>query len=966
MKKVIKGTNLETIGTDTLMLDPVIVPDSYDVPTTAAVSTAVVNVLDDHAAASDDEELTMPAAEAANYTVGNYFEQDGEIWKCTDKTDNGDGTWTVGAGKVNGVVPVLNELNDTSDALQEQIDDIAEKAGSGYTPKGPASVATLNGLTGQENGWLYTMTDAGTLTDGSLAVTAGDTVAWDATNGVWYKAMDYAPRQYGTNEINNLPTTITNFRSGDYIAVGGTTPAKMSKDDLLWEAAENAVNSGVAAGKGFVDNINSDINKIEVSQNLKYSLAASTDGYPIISGGKITGYDSSIYWAHSIIDKGNGLFVGFITTSEKTDYIWYIDDNGVIIGKYTIVSPTNTIVRKVPLDFPQGATKAVVLSGILGATGIEKKVYLWEYVGISGESKFSLDNFKKLSVKSTTQNTSDGSAKFNSYGIHTGYNSETYWKHVEISSGVGKFVSFYCYSSATYIYYLDSDNVKIGQEDFSDSQTFISKFPLNFPPNAVKAIVLSRDNPAGRGEIVLHELCGLDGTNEDVYNTIYTLNPELEAVPFENEEGQIQKGNGYVLSTYATGNGWYHVIIDKQEGLYVNFNVNTTNVPAIIYVDDSRKIIKEELFSGSSSKAFTGIPIVFPEGATKCYVQSHYGAVMYQKVKVFKPKSAYLPSYWNEAIESYAHAISEETRKVENGCAFIFVTDIHFGEYNENHAGRIIHKLLEKTSVPFAVCGGDFVYAIGEDVDEFEKALTLTREFIGDIGKDRLFCIRGNHDFSMHYGNASSPDGAILAKAGTNDYLLSNLRPNVVLDKEHTCYYYDDNYSGTRFIFVNSCDDYVASDDYESVTEIGYAITTDQLQFIADAVEDADGKHVVVISHIAADSALSDYSSSQLPIHNLLVAAKDHTTFSSGSVTKDFSTWTGTIVMQLSGHAHKDEDAFTDGILSVLTDCDCRLHTGRIIGTTLEQCFDVFIVDYDAHTVKTIRIGAGSDRTLSY
>ena len=142
-----------------------------------------------------------------------------------------------------GIASAITEaVGSASDALQEQIDDIAEKAGSGYTPKGEASVATLNELSGQENGWLYTMTDAGTLTDGSLAVVAGDTVAWDATNEAWYKAMDYAPRQYGTNEVHNLPTTITAFRTGDYIAVDGTNgTAKMSKDDLLRETAENAL-----------------------------------------------------------------------------------------------------------------------------------------------------------------------------------------------------------------------------------------------------------------------------------------------------------------------------------------------------------------------------------------------------------------------------------------------------------------------------------------------------------------------------------------------------------------------------------------------------------------------------------------------------------------------------------------------------------------------------------------------------
>ena len=131
-------------------------------------------------------------------------------------------------------------VEDASAALQEQIDEIAEKAGSGYIPKGEASVATLNALSGQENGELYTMTDSGTLTDGSLAVSTGDTVAWDATNSVWYKAMDYAPRQYGTNEVHNLPTTITAFRAGDVIPVDGPSgTAKMSKDDLLKETAEN-------------------------------------------------------------------------------------------------------------------------------------------------------------------------------------------------------------------------------------------------------------------------------------------------------------------------------------------------------------------------------------------------------------------------------------------------------------------------------------------------------------------------------------------------------------------------------------------------------------------------------------------------------------------------------------------------------------------------------------------------------
>lgn len=53
--------------------------------------------------------------------------------------------------------------------------------------KGPATVAQLNaGITGIQEGWTYTLTDAGTLTDGSVAVEAGDEVAW-TEDGEWFK-----------------------------------------------------------------------------------------------------------------------------------------------------------------------------------------------------------------------------------------------------------------------------------------------------------------------------------------------------------------------------------------------------------------------------------------------------------------------------------------------------------------------------------------------------------------------------------------------------------------------------------------------------------------------------------------------------------------------------------------------------------------------------------------------------------
>ena len=71
----------------------------------------------------------------------------------------------------------------TSDAVAQAIGNL----GKPLQWKGPATVAQLNaGITGIQPGWTYTLTDAGTLTDGSVKVDVGDEVAW-TEDGEWFK-----------------------------------------------------------------------------------------------------------------------------------------------------------------------------------------------------------------------------------------------------------------------------------------------------------------------------------------------------------------------------------------------------------------------------------------------------------------------------------------------------------------------------------------------------------------------------------------------------------------------------------------------------------------------------------------------------------------------------------------------------------------------------------------------------------
>lgn len=95
---------------------------------------------------------------------------------------------------VNNGSSVYNDVDLSEYATKQELDDAAAAWSAGYTPKGPASVSTINGLTGQQNGDVYTLTDGGTVNPGSLTVSEGDQIAWDAANSVWYKFTEYATK----------------------------------------------------------------------------------------------------------------------------------------------------------------------------------------------------------------------------------------------------------------------------------------------------------------------------------------------------------------------------------------------------------------------------------------------------------------------------------------------------------------------------------------------------------------------------------------------------------------------------------------------------------------------------------------------------------------------------------------------------------------------------------------------------
>lgn len=105
--------------------------------------------------------------------------------------------------------------------------------------------------------------------------------------------------------IKDWATSITSFRTGDYIAVDGTSgTAKMPKDDLLQVTAQNAVDSGIAGSGSVQDNL------------VKQTLSGQTGGgtYNVTAG-------NGVYKSYTLsVAKGRHFKVVATPTNNCWDY----------------------------------------------------------------------------------------------------------------------------------------------------------------------------------------------------------------------------------------------------------------------------------------------------------------------------------------------------------------------------------------------------------------------------------------------------------------------------------------------------------------------------------------------------------------------------------------------------------------------------------------------------------------------
>lgn len=107
----------------------------------------------------------------------------------------------------------------------------------------------------------------------------------------------------------------------------------------------------------------------------------------------------------------------------------------------------------------------------------------------------------------------------------------------------------------------------------------------------------------------------------------------------------------------------------------------------------------------------------------------------------------------NDGIPDYYYADNYITDKINeikqncnilNGVTFAFVTDMHF-KVNQKQSKKLLKKIMDETNIPFVIFGGDLVYMYGTE-EELNEQVAEFNSFKSYVGKNNLFCTRGNHD----------------------------------------------------------------------------------------------------------------------------------------------------------------------------------------------------------------------------
>lgn len=328
----------------------------------------------------------------------------------------------------------------------------------------------------------------------------------------------------------------------------------------------------------------------------------------------------------------------------------------------------------------------------------------------------------------------------------------------------------------------------------------------------------------------------------------------------------------------------------------------------------------------------------------------------------------HIPEYYRDYMSQKEKEILENIDSF-NSFAFAFITDIHI-QRNTKHSPALMRRIKTSCAIKTILGGGDWQTAWNTD-DQGKNAIVDDMIEIRNLFFDvPMIKTIGNHEWA--YGGNNQYN--ISTDEAYNIYYRSDeekAKSEIVYPENGngTYFYSDDKTNKIRYISVN-CMDYADDLDISKYNKEWYfSISEEQIAWLKSSLNLPSNDWLcVVFSHVPL------WTSSERPFgtSTLVVNAEKIGKVISGytSKTEEFSAHKGTLVCWLAGHTHRDALIEWHGTHMVVTNADCFIREEgaqtRTLGTTSEQCFDIFCINKKERNVKIVRIGAGENREFAY
>ena len=366
-------------------------------------------------------------------------------------------------------------------------------------------------------------------------------------------------------------------------------------------------------------------------------------------------------------------------------------------------------------------------------------------------------------------------------------------------------------------------------------------------------------------------------------------------------------------------------------------------------------------------------------------------------------------SFWAEYIRQKAQTINSYLTKGTDKTAFLFLTDTHWIDNNPSYLNSfgintgLMKYIADNCNIQYAIHGGDINSEYRSDINIARQWMTLPVAKMRDAF-EHVLLTRGNHDDNNESGNKNW--SYTISQSDSYSYMFRNTK-DVVFGATGTYFYHDIPFDKVRIISIDGNDfPYTNNVDATQLDEKLLAYGYDQLQWVCDTLASTpDDYHIIIYTHemLAPSAVTIDHpndspqtrAKNYLVLVNILKAYKNrsnysetisgsfstyHSSYYSGTLSKNFTNCDATIVGVFSGHEHIDciEEILDGngngiGIYNTCTQNSSNLFGSGVlsatyqhpmtIGTTTELVWDVVVVDRAQKHVDMIRIGAYAANT---